>query len=167
MTLQPGANLNTNGYRLVVSGTLTLGDGSHIHRDGVNGNQGFGGAALDSGSLGGAGRGSANACGPAAGSTTNSLGGNGGASVFCGGGGTATRPADPVGGARAFEGAVAALSGRTLDGAPVWGGAGGDSAGGGVAVVISTSAQPAGVTLSANGGTGAGAGLVGFARWFN
>jgi len=164
VTLQPGATIHTNGWRLFVSGTLTLGAGSHIQRDGNNGNQGFGGPALAAGSLGGAGAGGGNACGPAAGATVNSLGGTGGSTAACGVGGTAGRPGEPAGGARAFDGAVAALSGRTLDAALVTGGGGGrggnltgGGGGGAVVVVAARIVQVTGsASITANGGNSAG-----------
>ena len=166
LTLQPGARLNiTKGWRLFVSGTLTLGDGSRIVRDGNNGNQGFGGLPLVAGSLGGAGAGGGNACGPAAGATANSLGGSGGSTCRCAGAAEPLRdPAKPVGGARAFDGAVAALSGRTLDGVPVTGGAGGrggnltgGGGGGGVVIVAARVVQVTGnASITANGGNSAG-----------
>ena len=71
----------------------------------------------------------------------------------------------PVGGARAFDGAVAALSGRTLDGVPVTGGAGGrgglnftgGGGGGGVVIVAARVVQVTGsASITANGGNSAG-----------
>jgi hypothetical protein len=164
LTLQPGAGVNTQGWRLFVSGTLTLGDGSRISRDGNNGNQGFGGQPLVAGSLGGAGAGGGNSCGPAAGATFNSLGGSGGSTAACGAGGTAGRPGEAAGGARAFDGAVAALSGRTLDATPVTGGAGGrggnltgGGGGGGVVIVAARVVRVTGsASITANGGNSAG-----------
>src|SRR5438552_1146975 len=69
LTIAAGQTLNPGGYRIFVSGTLTLNSGSSIAR---NGNDGSGspGAALTPGTLGGS----------AAGGDpeTNSLGGDGG-----------------------------------------------------------------------------------------
>jgi hypothetical protein len=180
LTINAGVILNPGGYRVFVSGTLTLNAGASIRRDSL------GGSPLAAGTLGGS--------AAAGGSTTNSLGGNGGT-----GGGTASPPAANVGGVQIFDSALAALTGRTLDGVLVTGGAGGDipnggggggvivvaaravsvsssasiaetggagstgsGGGGGVVVVISTSPQPGGLTLSAAGGSGgAGAGSAG------
>ena len=208
LTVPAGAQINTNGYRIFVSGTLTLADGAHIQRDGNPGNQGFGGAALAAGTLGAAGAGGGNACEGDFQPTTNSLGGAGGGDTACPGTVTATPPVADVGGAAIIDSATAALSGRTLDSAPISGGAGGhggnftgggsgggvvvmaartvvisgnasitanggnsagaDSAGGGggVVVVLSTSPQPAGLTLSAAPGSGGNA-TAGTTEWIN
>jgi collagen triple helix repeat protein len=221
LTIAAGRTLNPGGFRIFVAGTLTLGAGAAIARNGSDGPVGAAAApALPAGTLGGSGGGGFGACGVAGGSTANSLGGSGG-NGFCGSSGTATLPPNLVGGAQIFDGAVAALSGRTLDGGQVTGGAGGGTdggsigdsggsgggvvlvvahsisadgpaqitakggnggpgnqsggqggggGGGGVVVVISTSPQPADVTLSTAGGTpglAAAPGSPGFARWMN
>jgi hypothetical protein len=40
LTLEPGATLNANGYRLFVAGTLTMRNGANINRDGLSGMSG-------------------------------------------------------------------------------------------------------------------------------
>jgi hypothetical protein len=169
LTLNAGASLNTNGFRLFVSNTLTLNTGANIGRDGA-----FCGVAgepaLAPGTLGGSGQGG---CMGGAQGTTNSLGGDGGPAFcfppggFVGvGGGTASPPGVSVGGRQIFDGAIAALSGRTLDGALVTGGAGGagcnegvlgaGGSGGGVVIVAARTVVVVGgsATITANGGGG-------------
>ena len=108
--------MHTNGYRVFVSGTLTLGDGAHIERDGNAGNQGFGGALLAAGTLGLGGHGGGNTCQGDLTQPTNSLGGVGGGTSSCGGG-LATAPPLAVGGSHVLDNATSAITGRSLDGA--------------------------------------------------
>ena len=206
LTISSGKTLNPNGYRVFVSGTLTLQNGARFSRDG-----GDAGAAvaLPAGTLGGSG-GGGNPGTCVGGSTSNALGGIGGTGAPTCPGGATSAPGANVGGTRIFESAAAALSGRTLDGTIVGGGSGGGGGastglggsgggvvviaahslsvsggssitanggnttadggggGGGVVVVISTSPQPAGLTLSASGGgTGVHTGHPGFTDWLN
>src|SRR5260370_1512306 len=55
LTINAGQTLNPGGFRVFVSGTLTLGNGTRIARDGNNARAG--GAALAPGTLGGSGAG--------------------------------------------------------------------------------------------------------------
>jgi hypothetical protein len=164
LTLAPGTILNTNGYRLFVAGTLTLEAGSNINRDGRPDEGSCGGNGLEAHTLGGAGAGG---CASAEGEDiSNSLGGNGGD----GGGepGTAKPPLLDVGGNTVFDSATQALSGRSLDGQLVTGGAGGGSpspsapaggGGGGVVVVAANEVQVVGsAAITARGGDGLGGG---------
>lgn len=164
LTLAPGAILNTNGYRLFVAGTLTLESGSNINRDGRPDELSCGGNGLAPHTLGGAGAGG---CMSAEGEdTSNSLGGNGGS----GGGepGTAKPPLLDVGGSTVFDSATQALTGRTLDGELVTGGAGGGSpsptapiggGGGGVVVIAAGIVEVVGsAAITARGGDGLGGG---------
>jgi Collagen triple helix repeat (20 copies) len=165
LTVADGQTLNPGGFRIFVSGTLTLGAGAAISRDGIDGPASATAApGLAAGTLGGSGGGGFGACGIAGGSTTNALGGSGG-NGSCGARGNATAPALGVGGGKIFAAAGAAISGRTLDGTPVTGGAGGgddggsigDSggSGGGVVVVAARSVSvPATAKISADGGRG-------------
>jgi hypothetical protein len=212
LTVAAGQTLDEGGYRIFVSGTLTLGDGAKIARDGNPFSIGTlgdvqPGASLPAGTLGPSGSGGA--VGAVGQSVSNSLGGDGGD-----GGelpGLATAPDNGVGGSRVFESAVQAISGRSLDAALVKGGAGGSGGsstadgaggsgggvvmiaarivalagssarvsadggdggqgaggggGGAVVVVTTTSPKPAGLTLSASGGSGGGTGAPGFTDW--
>jgi len=215
LTIAAGQTLDPGGYRIFVAGTLTLGAGAAIARNGADGPASATGApALAPGTLGGSGAGGYGHCAIPGGSTTNSLGGSGGNGA-CGARGDATAPPVGVGGAQIFNSAIAAMSGRTLDGNQVTGGAGGGDigagsgasggsgggvvvvaarsvsvaataqiaadggdggasggggGGGGVVVVISAAPQPAGLTLSADGGSpgpAAVAGSPGFTAWLN
>jgi hypothetical protein len=161
LTLEPGAELRTNGFRLFVAGTLTMGNGSSINRDGPDTVSGCEASALSPRTLGGSGAGGCNSVeGGNGGDVSNALGGEGGGT---GGRGTADTPGANVGGAQIFESATQALTGRTLDGALVNGGAGGEGsnlaigggAGGGVVVVAARNVAVSGsVSISANGGSG-------------
>lgn len=164
LTLAPGAILNTNGYRLFVAGTLTLGSGSNINRDGRPDELNCGANGLEPHTLGGAGAGG---CASTDGEdASNSLGGNGGN----GGGepGTVKPPLLDVGGSTVFDSATQALTGRTLDGSLVSGGAGGGSpsptapiggGGGGVVVIAASAVEVVGsAAISARGGDGLGGG---------
>jgi len=57
VTLGSGDTINTNGYRLFVKGTLTVGSGGRVHRHGNNGSVGGNGANATSGGAGVAGAG--------------------------------------------------------------------------------------------------------------
>ena len=183
LTIESGQTLNPNGFRVFVSGTLTLNRGARISRDGNDAP----GAALSAGTLGGSGAGG-NWLQYSTQAVANSLGGSGGG-VDRGYGGVASPPDASAGGGGVLRSALQALSGRSLDGALVNGGAGGIyggsgggvvvvaaravvvngdatisanggqsvggcGGGGGVVVVITTTAQPAGLKLSASGGDG-------------
>lgn len=164
LTLAPGAILNTNGFRLFVAGTLTLESGANINRDGRPDELSCGGNGLAPHTLGGAGAGGCS--GTDGEDTENSLGGNGGD-----GGdepGTAKPPLLDLGGSTVFDSATQALSGRTLDGQLVTGGAGGGSpmptaptggGGGGVVVIAASTVEVAGsAAITARGGDGLGGG---------
>jgi hypothetical protein len=163
LTLNPGAVLNTNGYRLFVAGTLTMGNGSNINRDGLTAIMGCGPwtSPLPAHTLGGAGAGGCNGGGGEGGDVANSLGGEGG------GTGSSTGAADPpetdVGGVQVFDSATQALTGRSLDGELVYGGGGGEGTnptigggqGGGVVVIAARTVVSTGSTsITANGGEG-------------
>jgi hypothetical protein len=214
LTIDAGVTLNPGGYRIFVAGTLTLDNGATIARNGNDTPPASvaGGPGLDPGTLGGGGYGGdPNVPGQA---ETNSLGGSGCGGHACGdfNGGSATPPPAGTGGAGVFRQALAAISGRSLDGQIVNGGGGGGGAagdfggggggggvvvvaaqtvtvngnaqveanggqgspnaggggGGGVVVVVSDTAQPAAITLSAQGGTAPNAdGSPGFTDWLN
>jgi hypothetical protein len=166
LTLAPGVTLDTGGFRLFVSGTLTLQNGSRISRDGIDATAGGPAAGLAPGTLGGSAPGaSSGLC--AGGSIVNSLGGVGGSGPSCPGG-AVTVPGPAVGGAQAFDAATGALSGRTLDGTVVSGGSGGGGGssatgngggGGGVLCVAARNVVVSGTaSISANGGANAGDG---------
>jgi len=161
LTLGAGVTLSPNGYRIFVHDVLTLGANAIIDRSGLTATAGAA-ATLAPGTLGGGGTGQSPAsCSATGGNVTNSLGGSAGVwegTTF----GTATSPQASVGGTQIFDSLANAVSGRTLDGALVVGGAGGDSCGavnlngggGGVIVIIARSVVLSGssATLSANGG---------------
>jgi hypothetical protein len=168
LTVAPGQSLDAGGYRIFVSGALTLDDGARIAHDGNPAHLGgMGepqpGARLAAGTLGASGQGAA--VGAVGESVTNSLGGNGGT----GGGvlsGQATPPSNGVGGSQVFNSAVQAISGRSLDAALVNGGAGGGGgstdadgaggSGGGVVMIAARTVALAGSSarISADGGDG-------------
>ena len=147
LTISDFMSLNPGGYRIFVSGTLTLGLGASIARDGNAGTGSSGGAGLGVSQLNTLGLsadgGTMNNFG---GDEVNSLGGSGG---LGGGtrptGGTAAVPFGSAGGGGVFRSAIQALSGRSLDGVIVNGGAGGGGGaigtggggGGGGVVVVS------------------------------
>jgi hypothetical protein len=164
LTLAPGAVLDTNGYRLFVAGTLRLENGANVNRDGIPDNLSCGTNGLPPHTLGGSGAGGCmNTDGE---DTANSLGGNGGD----GGNepGSAKPPLLDVGGSSVFDSATQALTGRTLDGQLVTGGAGGGSpmptapiggGGGGVVVIAAESVEVVGsASVTARGGEGLGGG---------
>jgi hypothetical protein len=159
--------LNPNGFRIFVHDTLTLGQGAVIDRSGGTATASAP-ATLSAGTLGGGGSGQDPAsCVATGGDVTNSLGGNAGSwenSTF----GTATPPTASVGGIEVFDSLSNAVTGRTLDGNLVTGGAGGgdcgpvnlNGGGGGVIVIAARvielsgggDASAAMATISANGG---------------
>jgi hypothetical protein len=161
LALEPGAELNTNGFRLFVAGTLTMGSGSSINRDGPSTLSGCEASGLSPRTLGGSGEGGCNSVeGGNGGDVSSSLGGEGGGT---GGRGSAPTPGINVGGEQIFDSATQALTGRTLDGALVNGGAGGEGsnpalgggAGGGVVVVAARNVVISGsASISADGGSG-------------
>jgi hypothetical protein len=166
LTVNPGVNLDTGGFRIFVSGTLTLEGGSSISRDGPSATASSPAAGLTPGSLGGSG-GGANMGLCAGGGASNSLGGAGGTGASCPGG-AVSRPAPSVGGPQAFDAALLAVSGRTLDGLVVSGGSGGGGGstasgngggGGGVVIVAARSVSvPSSASITAIGGGNAGDG---------
>jgi hypothetical protein len=166
LTVEPGVTLDAGGFRVFVSGTLTMENGSRISRDGTDATAGGPAAGLIPGSLGGSAPG-ANMGLCAGGSAANSLGGVGGTGEGCPGG-PATTPTSSVGGRQAFDAGVTALSGRTLDGVIVSGGSGGGGgssasgnggAGGGVVCVAARSVTVTGsASITANGGANSGDG---------
>lgn len=160
LTLGPGVTLNPGGYRIFVSDLLTFGAGSRIARNGNNATLLNEGAALDSGTLGGSGRGvTATECNAPA--VTNGLGGRGG-QVF--GGGVVSPPPTAAGGVNVFNSASAAITGRDLGGGLVNGGSGGGGdggcqghagSGGGVVLVAARDVAVNGsASITANGGNG-------------
>jgi hypothetical protein len=164
LTLAPGAVLNTNGYRLFVAGALKLENGASVNRDGSSEDTNCGANGLDPHTLGGSGAGGCQFTD--GGDTNNSLGGNGGDAG--GEPGTAKTPLLNVGGSTVFDSATQALTGRTLDGALVTGGAGGGSpsptaptggGGGGVVVIAADTVTVVGsASITARGGDGLGGG---------
>ncbi|HEX7279784.1 MAG TPA: collagen-like protein [Solirubrobacterales bacterium] len=161
LTLAPGAELRTNGFRLFVAGTLTMGSGSSINRDGPGTTSECEASALSPRTLGGSGAGGCSSIeGGNGGDVSSALGGEGGGT---GGRGSAATPGVNVGGEQIFESASQALTGRTLDGALVNGGAGGEGsspalgggAGGGVVLVAARDVVVSGsASISADGGSG-------------
>jgi hypothetical protein len=159
LTLAAGVTLYPNGFRVFVHDLLTLGDNAAIRRDGAAG------AAMSAGTLGVGGTGQLpNPCNPTGGNVSNALGGNAGSlsgTTY----GTATPPTALVGGPQIFDSVTNAITGRTLDGNVVNGGAGGDyctapsevnGGGGGVIVLVArlVALSGAGATISANGAMG-------------
>jgi hypothetical protein len=166
LTINTGISLNTGGYRIFVSGTLTLSGTSIISRDGNNGTNGDSGTAagaaiaagsIGGGTVGGAG-GAAGVAGGAGGAPTGgtSVGGGGGAGgrgnvnvVLAGNGGTISVPTAANGGPQVLRDVSRGISGRHLGAAILSGGTGGGGGGGG-----STGATRNG------GGGGSGAGVI-------
>jgi hypothetical protein len=140
LTIGDGGTFLVNGYRVVLSGTLTLGEGATIQRNGNPGTLSAAGAALAPGSLGGGGAG---ACSVPSAQVTNSVGGAG--SNMGSTGTIAVRPPMTVGGSGVVQWFPSLATGRTFDGAQLNGGAGG----GGTACPSTT-----------NGGGGSGGGVV-------
>src|SRR5437870_192370 len=160
LTIESGQTLNPGGFRVFVSGTLTLNRGARISRDGNDYGVDWG-AALSAGTLGGSGAGGSIATSyeGSGGAVANSLGGSGGGFQDFHNG-VASPPDVSVGGGGVFRSALQALSGRSLDGAVVNGGGGGGvgpyagGGGGGVVVVAARTVVVSGgaTTISANGG---------------
>jgi hypothetical protein len=170
LTIGSDVTLDPNGFRIFVHGTLTLGNNAVIDRSGVTATA-TAQAILAAGTLGGGGTGqSPAACAATGGNVVNSLGGSAGTwegETL----GVATVPTAAVGGAQIFDSLSNAIAGRTLDGALVTGGAGGDGCGsvnlngggGGVIVVVARVVELSGTsaTISANGGPAAVSGVPG------
>jgi hypothetical protein len=162
LTLAPDGELRTNGFRLFVAGTLTMGNGSSINRDGPGTSSECEASALSPRALGGSGAGGCNSIeGGNGGDVPNSLGGEGGGTGDARG--SASTPGLNAGGEQIFESATQALTGRTLDGVLVNGGAGGEGsnptlgggAGGGVVVIAARNVVVSGsASISADGGSG-------------
>jgi hypothetical protein len=186
LTLQPGATIQTNGFRIFVRGTLI--NNGVIHNNGlgsgggIQGLPGGGTGTLGGGGTSGFGGGSGSA--PTAGEQkVFSLGGSGG----LGGSLTARGPnvVPPVaaeGGTNVLSALPLALTCRTITGAQITGGGGGDggafgtqngSSGGGGGGVVMVAARTitgsgsvqarggaGGVRTSAGGGGGGGGGVV-------
>jgi hypothetical protein len=175
LTVASGVTLNPGGFRIFVSGQLTLQSGSRISRDGPDASASGGAVALAAGSLGGSGPGgNSGTClgGPASLTGGSALGGTGGIGRVTCPGGAVTAPTADVGGRQAFDSALQALSGRTLDGGVVSGGSGGGGgtsptdkggSGGAVVVVAAKSVSVTGTAVitglgGANVGDGGGGG---------
>lgn len=170
LTVGAGVTLNPGGFRIFVSGTLTLQNGARISRGGTDATLSAP-TGLTAGTLGGSAPGASHSlC--AGGTVLNSLGGVGGVGGASPGmlcpGGAATAPVASVGGPQAFDAALQAISGRTLDGVIVSGGSGGGGgstssdnggAGGGVVVIAARSVVVTGTAvISADGGANSGDG---------
>lgn len=168
LTVAPGITLNPGGFRIFVSGQLTLQNGARISRDGADATASGGSVALASGSLGGSGGGGNQGTCLGGSVLTVSLGGIGGMGRATCPGGIAAAPAASAGGRQAFDSALQALSGRALDGTIVSGGSGGGGgtttadnggAGGGVVIVAAKSVSVTGTAqITARGGGNAGDG---------
>jgi hypothetical protein len=167
LILEPGAELDTNGYRLFVAGTLTMGDGSNINRDGVETSCPSNSEvpSLPAHTLGAGANGGCVASGGEGGELSNSLGGEGGGPPSERG--EATPPETDVGGTGVFQSATEALTGRSLDGELVNGGGGGGSSvptvgggGGGVVLVAARTVVVSGSAYGAEGLFGGGGGVV-------
>jgi len=173
LAIDAPATLDTAGYRVFVSNTLTL--LGTIQSNGSPGEDAngtttaLGGDGAPAGtSGGGAAGGNAAVTG---GNTTNSVGANGGAGGGGITGGTASEPVPANGGTEIFKNALAILQGRTLADVPLMGGAGGGGGagalsggggggGGGVVIVAAQHIDPSSTgTISAAGGAG-GVGLA-------
>jgi hypothetical protein len=165
LTVGPGVDLNTGGFRVFVSGTLTLDAGASIERNGAaatsSNNIATPGAGYSSSdtSLGGSGSGA----GPSSTGSAVAEGLGGAGAGPNGSGATVTPPPASAGGSGVFRSAIAAESGRDLNGAVISGGAGGSAildaaggAGGGVVVIAANTVTVASgtATISAKGGDG-------------
>jgi hypothetical protein len=160
LTVNTGVTILLNGYRLFVSGTLTLSGTAHLSVDGQAGGNGSGGA-------GGGGSTSTRLDGGIAGANTGgssspfSYGGNGGDSSFGTTGGTNTPPTSDYG----YPGdLITAITGYLVNGnnqlMTLQGGAAGAGAGsayggggGGVFIVVANTLTGSG-SITANGGHG-------------
>jgi hypothetical protein len=180
LTISSGIALNTGSFLVFVKGTLTLGPGAFIRRDGSNASGTAGGSGVSQQVYGGSVNG-ANTSAIAGTSITNSVGGSGGAggganSANGGHGGVSTPPAANNGGlvnrahlftlttglvinsdVQRFQGGAGGGSGRT--GTTPSGSAGGGGGGGGILVVFAREVvvSSGAATISANGGNGANA----------
>ena len=173
VTIGVGATLNTNGWRLFVSGVLT--NNGHIHNDGANAVGAVGGAGGGTGTIGGGTSGATatgTATGPSAVAAIRQLGGSGGhgggGGLGVGGNGTFGLPPLSTNGGAAVLGdigraiAVRDLANNICNGGSA-GSAGGGSAGGGLAggggggggcVMVSARIITGTGTITANGGNG-------------
>jgi hypothetical protein len=165
LTLNSGAVLDTNGYRLFVSGTLTLVGNAIIENNGGAATPG-GGPGAPSGTVGGGQIGCFVTC---AGAWGNALGGSGGTGSETGVS-PATAPTPAAGGPVVFQNAETAVTGHGPDGAVVNGGAGGGDdcngggGGGGVVIVVAQKVVHTGsgtAQIQAKGGSGVEGGCGG------
>jgi hypothetical protein len=173
LTIDGSVTLNPNGYRIFVSGTLTLDNGAIIARNGNPGTSSGGfGAGLAAGTLGVGGVGAGDEDTPN--NVSNSLGGSGGggyngsSGYNAGASATAVPAAD--GGSGVFRSAIQAISGYSLNGQQVNGGAGGtggpntfnstttygSGSGGGVVMIAANTIvlESGSASIDANGGAG-------------
>lgn len=184
INVQSGVTLNTNGYRIFGTGTLT--NAGTIHN---NGNPGVGfvagtatssGNSLGSGAAGGtggnAGNGAAGSNSTTSGGGAGAAGGNSGAGQSAGAAGTVTAPGAQYGGSQIFKGFYPTrITGLLFSGsgnAYANGGAGGSGGGGqqansgggggsgGGSLLIASYAIVNTGTISANGGDGGNGGGV-------
>jgi hypothetical protein len=188
LTIDPGITLDTNGFRVFVAGTLTLGNGASIEDNGAASTGAGPGAGASAGTLGAGVSGGYSGVTPN--TEQNSLGGAGGCAesisnpLTCGyPGGQVAAPLLDEGGSNVFRSAVQAITGYTPGsaGALVTGGGGGSGScsaggctvgygggGGGVVVVAAANVvlTSGSATISANGGNalpdggGGGGGVV-------
>src|SRR5439155_17625252 len=126
LTIESGQTLNPGGFRVFVSGTLTLNRGARISRDGNDYGVDWG-AALSAGTLGGSGAGGSIATSyeGSGGAVANSLGGSGGGFQNFHNGVASPPDVSVGGGGGVFCSALQELSGGPPDGAVVNGGGGG------------------------------------------
>jgi Trk K+ transport system NAD-binding subunit len=158
LTINTGVRLSTAGFKVFVSGTLTLTGTASIGNNGGDGTAGAAGTAAPAGTVGGGAAGGRSAAGGAVTAATQ-LGGNGGlATGFAGG--TSTAPTATNGGVRTMYYLPNALVGRTLANVILSGGCGGAGStnssgggGGGVAVICAQTITGTG-TITCNGGAG-------------
>jgi hypothetical protein len=178
LTVNASRSLNTNGFRILVAGTLT--NNGTIHRGGNRGNDGStGGAALANGTLAGAPKGGDRATssgsvagGAGTGTATSGWGGNGGAGGQSSGGGAGgnagtnsyTLTSQPrtlpmaVNGAAQVLGTWTAVAGGSGGGAGgttgILGSGGGGGSGGGVVVIAARKIVNGSGVVHADGGAG-------------
>jgi hypothetical protein len=158
LTIGSAGDLNLNGFRVFVAGTLTFMGAGIMQNNGGDSVPG-GGPGAPSGSVGG---GQVGDFAIPDGSWTNALGGSGGPGAIVSPS-PALLPAADVGGAGVFDAAEAAISGRALDGSIIQGGSGGGddcdggAGGGGVVVVVANAVVHSGsgsAQIQALGGSG-------------
>ena len=182
LTINTGISLFPDGYRIFVSGTLTLTGTGKINGDGTNGGTGnsggSGGTTVPNGTIGGGTAGGAGGAlvgaGVAGGNQANpvigrvgGVGGTGDNGVSAGGvAGTASNPTTDNGGPSILYEIIDAVRGRDLAGNQFRGGTGGGGGGGGISnkgggggggggvVIVCAKTITGGGTISANGGTG-------------